>query len=393
MTTCFVFVASSTALAAARTVAVTAAQPWTDTGVDVIGPMTMQASGIINVGGPEANLAPAGSVTGCVAGPSSFGGRWVADGFPCWSLIGRIGNGQPFRVGNGGSFSVPVGRLYLGVDDEVDFFGDNSGSWTVQMTFAVPPNCANTGGAYHCYVTARQAFSQPTANGIAAQLSEPASLPGVGADGYSIGQLALISSGPILQKAIEFGWMVNPSKWGDSRPHLFIALRFAPGAGTCFVGIPNLVGDERSCPANTYVQLSSTLRPGSAVGSSAAPQMYHMGYFGNNKAWWIQYGNQWLGYVNESYWGTLGFAKGNELQWYGEVVFSNNPCIPMGNSKAGSDPSATSIAGMFYEVPTGVVSSQAALSQSDSRFWTAGNTSTSGTGVNGFRYGGRGSCR
>jgi len=126
------FGGTSVALAATA-VTVSARQPWTDTGIDVGGSVTLHATGTIGVGGPEGNLGPGGSKTGCVAGPSSFSGKWVLNGPPCWSLIGRVGNGRPFAVGGGGKFKVPSGRFYLGVDDEVAAFGDNSGSWKVSI--------------------------------------------------------------------------------------------------------------------------------------------------------------------------------------------------------------------------------------------------------------------
>lgn len=139
MTTALVLGGEATALAATTTVTVPATQPWTNAGVDVSGSVTLQASGTIDVGGPEGNLGPAGSHTGCVAGPSTFSGQWVFNGPPCWSLIAKVGeNGQPFAVGNGGTFPVPSGRLYLGVDDEVTAFGDNGASWTVQVITPEP---------------------------------------------------------------------------------------------------------------------------------------------------------------------------------------------------------------------------------------------------------------
>ncbi|HEX7462012.1 MAG TPA: hypothetical protein VF317_07550 [Dermatophilaceae bacterium] len=109
-----------------------AGQAWTDTEVDVSGSVMLTASGTINVGGPESNLPPAGSKS-CVASASQYSGQWVALGFPCWSLIARVGNNPAFKVGNGGTFTVPSGRLLLGVDDELAAFGDNSGSWTVDV--------------------------------------------------------------------------------------------------------------------------------------------------------------------------------------------------------------------------------------------------------------------
>ena len=57
-------------------------------------------------------------------------------GLPCWSLIGRIGNGSPFEVGDGGIYTVANGELYLGVNDDPTAFGDNSGYWTVAMYYS-----------------------------------------------------------------------------------------------------------------------------------------------------------------------------------------------------------------------------------------------------------------
>jgi hypothetical protein len=99
----------------ATPVTVSATQPWTDTGIDVSGSVSLRASGTIDVGGPEGNLGPGGSQTGCITGPSSYSGQWVADGFPCWSLIGRVGNGQPFKVGTRGTFKVASGRCCFSV--------------------------------------------------------------------------------------------------------------------------------------------------------------------------------------------------------------------------------------------------------------------------------------
>src|SRR4051794_13695703 len=73
---------------------------------------------------------------------------------------------------------------------------------------AARSGCEEHSGATHCYVTAQQAFSKPTAHGLGGMFTEPSTLPDVAtSDGYSIGQLAIISHGPILDKAIEFGWM------------------------------------------------------------------------------------------------------------------------------------------------------------------------------------------
>jgi hypothetical protein len=49
------------------------------------------------------------------------------------ALIGRIGNGQPFGIGNQTSIVMPAaGRLFLGIND--DNFNDNSGEFRVEIT-------------------------------------------------------------------------------------------------------------------------------------------------------------------------------------------------------------------------------------------------------------------
>lgn len=264
-----------------------------------------------------------------------------------------------------------------------------------------PPGPLPCGGDVHCYVTAKQSFDTPTAHGVGAFFTAPVSLPQVHVNDYSVGQLALVSTSPIFGKAIEFGWIVSPGNWeGDQRPHLFVALRFntsVPGAsrGTCFVGVPG------QTPCSDYVQLSMTMKPGDVVQSGDTPMMYHVGYYAPDKSWWIQYGSEWIGKVYESHWGSSvagvgGFAKGNEIQWYGESVFSANTCTPMGNGLRGSDASSTSISKMFYETMQGeksvAIDAGASISESDRRYWDSGNLALSGSGIDGFHYGGPGKC-
>jgi len=97
-----------------------------------------RANTCTTVGGTEPIESAAGS-SDCTTSTSQFSGSWVVLGFPCWSLIARVGDNPPFFVGNGGTFTVPSGRLFLGVDDETLFFGDNSGSWVVAVQSAAPP--------------------------------------------------------------------------------------------------------------------------------------------------------------------------------------------------------------------------------------------------------------
>ncbi len=124
-------IASAAPRQGSATISVSALVPWTDTGLNITQYdwVRISASGVIKIAGSDPGKTPDGE-SGCVAGST-----YVAPGLTCWSLIGRIGSGAPFQVGsNKGFFAAGAGRLYLGVNDETVFFGDNSGSWSATVT-------------------------------------------------------------------------------------------------------------------------------------------------------------------------------------------------------------------------------------------------------------------
>ncbi len=116
-------------------VEVPAAQPWTDTGTQIVQGQTYT----INAGGTVNWAANA------PAGPSG-GGDWnrgyIAPTLPPHSLIGKIGDtGVAFAVGPHRTFVAPVsGELFLGMNDAPDGFWDNSGAW--QATISGPAGAA-----------------------------------------------------------------------------------------------------------------------------------------------------------------------------------------------------------------------------------------------------------
>jgi hypothetical protein len=126
------------------TVEVQSTQPWTDTGLDVVAgrPASVAASGSIRIAWSDPGKSPSADTPGrpeatgvdCVA-ENVDGRAWTAPGLYCWTLIARIGtDGVPFEVDNGMRFTPTTsGRLYLGVNDETNAFGDNSGSWTAEV--------------------------------------------------------------------------------------------------------------------------------------------------------------------------------------------------------------------------------------------------------------------
>lgn len=121
---------TSAASAAGGGIVVKAKQQWTSTGLVVRRgeTLTFNSTGEVTLTpGAEDIAAPAGSKAGRMA-PGAPLPRLMAGG-----LIGRIGNGQPFAIGNLSTVVMPAsGQLFLGVND--DHFEDNSGEFRVEIS-------------------------------------------------------------------------------------------------------------------------------------------------------------------------------------------------------------------------------------------------------------------
>jgi hypothetical protein len=122
-------------------VAVAANQQWVASGISVVKgqQVSFSSSG-------EVQLSTDGNDTATTAG-SKVGRRLSGGPLPgqlAGALIGRVGNGQAFGIGNqAGPLSMPdTGLLYLGVND--DNVGDNQGAFTVTVT-AQPAPVTSTG--------------------------------------------------------------------------------------------------------------------------------------------------------------------------------------------------------------------------------------------------------
>jgi hypothetical protein len=109
---------------------VEAATQWNDTGVDVRSGREVYfvASGRVRWG-PDRQHGPAGE------GRNHYNANRPIPGRPGGALIGRIGGGDPFFIGDErGPIRMPdSGRLMLGVND--DYLPDNSGSWRVTIYY------------------------------------------------------------------------------------------------------------------------------------------------------------------------------------------------------------------------------------------------------------------
>ena len=111
-------------------IAVAANQAWTGSGMTVRkGEMlTFNTTGQVQLSTDASDIAtPAGSNSGKYAAGAPLP-RALAG-----ALIGRIGNGQPFAIGNQTSIAAPAaGQLFLGIND--DHLSDNLGGFRVEIT-------------------------------------------------------------------------------------------------------------------------------------------------------------------------------------------------------------------------------------------------------------------
>ena len=119
--------------ASGREFNIRADQQWTDTGLTLRSGETfrLDASGRVDWG-PGRSDGPAGEMS------SHYNANRPLPNRPAAALIGRIGNGEPFFVGQGGmTFRASnSGRLYLGIND--DYLRDNSGSFRVSVNRELP---------------------------------------------------------------------------------------------------------------------------------------------------------------------------------------------------------------------------------------------------------------
>lgn len=112
-----------------REVTVPATERWVDTGIDVRAGERLQfeANGRVSLrGNGELEATPAGTREG------ERTRRAPMPDVLAGALIGRVGNGRPFGIGNQSSVDMPgSGRLYLAVNDGA--IRDNAGAFRVRI--------------------------------------------------------------------------------------------------------------------------------------------------------------------------------------------------------------------------------------------------------------------
>ena len=119
-------------VAGGNAVHVAANRAWTPTGINVRAgdTLTFSASGQVQLSTDANNVANPDGVQAKPVGP-----RGSLPGVNVGALIGRIGNGKPWGLGNQTTITAPAsGPLYLGVNDDV--FTDNSGEFVVNVSVA-----------------------------------------------------------------------------------------------------------------------------------------------------------------------------------------------------------------------------------------------------------------
>jgi hypothetical protein len=116
-----------------------------DTGFDLKDglPITVTATGIAN--GGDADSDPDGLPA------SSFHADCLAPGEPIYGLVGKVGAGPWVFVGSGPTELSGAGRLQLALNDDVNAYDDNSGSFEATIHYTCQPGHGfGDDNFYHC---------------------------------------------------------------------------------------------------------------------------------------------------------------------------------------------------------------------------------------------------
>lgn len=120
---------------AAGVVRVPGNQKWVDTGITLQQgqALAIESSGQVQLSTDAADVA---GTPGAASGRKAAGAQ--APDLPVGALVGRLGNGPAFAIGNLTSITSPgAGRLYLGVNDDENT--DNQGHFDVRLSPGAAP--------------------------------------------------------------------------------------------------------------------------------------------------------------------------------------------------------------------------------------------------------------
>ncbi|MEL7355601.1 MAG: hypothetical protein AAFN40_03445 [Cyanobacteria bacterium J06560_6] len=109
--------------------------PWVDTGID-LSPgelLSIEAAGMWSTGGENPLQTDANGY------PDAYSPQSLDSRLPFASLIGVVGNGDPFFVGESSRDTIVTGgRLFLSMNDIAESFDDNSGGVRVTILIKQP---------------------------------------------------------------------------------------------------------------------------------------------------------------------------------------------------------------------------------------------------------------
>ena len=114
-------------------VGVPANEEWHNTGIMLRAgeKVTITASGTVKIAGSDPGQSPEGETETV---PDNVAKLLCPSIDKKYSLIAKIGAGDCFYIGSSKTFQVDQsGQFYLSVNDRKGLFGDNSGSWTVEV--------------------------------------------------------------------------------------------------------------------------------------------------------------------------------------------------------------------------------------------------------------------
>lgn len=189
---------------------------------------------------------------------------------------------------------------------------------------------------------------------------------------YSIAQMAAISPRGVLTD-LEVGWivypMIQPTGYGDTKPHLFIFTRYLDSSlyeHWCNLFKDATTGswmchDENGNNVQTdfVAEPNPPAIPGKALAVTNTPQQFFVAH--TDSKWYIGFKGQLIGYFPDSHWGG-SFASIAQSQWYGEVVSpTNQPIEQMGNGICGSQ-SGSAIISNIRKITSFTVSSSTSFS-------------------------------
>lgn len=182
---------------------------------------------------------------------------------------------------------------------------------------------ASTYGGYnYSYVGGRQ-YAEGTGASVLMTEATPHVGQTAGSNNHSLMELAVSSHD--AKQVVEIGWTVDPSMYGNSKPHLFVA-RWTDGKPACYNGCG-------------FVRVSKRFTPGMVLntGSQGAYKINHDG--GN---WTVWYDNDEVGYFPDKIWNSKYTSMGF-VQVFGEVSTLDKACVQMGNGLYGTDKNSAEV--------------------------------------------------